>query len=167
MGIFEVRAWFKAQGIPEEIREFSVSSATVELAAQALGVAPQLIVKTLSFETATGAMLLLAAGDARVDNRKFRETFGFKAKMLSVEDALRLTGHAVGGVCPFALKTPLPVYLDSSLIRFPTVYPAAGSPSSCVVIAPGRLQEITGGIYVDVCKLPEEQGNGISPQQSA
>lgn len=156
MGIFEVRAWFEAQGIPEEIREFSVSSATVELAAQALGVAPQLIAKTLSFQTTDGAMLLVAAGDARVDNRKFRETFGFKAKMLSAEDVLRLTGHAVGGVCPFALPNPLPVYLDCSLQRFPTVYPAAGSPSSCVVITPERLQEITGGVYVDVCKLPEE-----------
>ncbi len=156
MGIFEVRAWFEANRIPEEIREFPVSSATVELAAQALGVAPQLIAKTLSFETADSAMLLVAAGDARVDNRKFRETFGLKAKMLCAEDALRLTGHAVGGVCPFALKSALPVYLDSSLRRFPTVYPAAGSPASCVVITPERLQEITGGVYVDVCKLPDE-----------
>ncbi len=166
MGIFEVRAWFRAQGIPEEIREFSVSSATVELAAQALGVAPALIAKTLSFETADSAMLLLAAGDARVDNRKFRETFGFKAKMLSAEDALRLTGHAVGGVCPFALKNPLPVYLDSSLCRFPTVYPAAGSPSSCVVITPERLQEITSGVYVDVCKLPEQSETQVGTQSA-
>ena len=156
MGIFEVRAWFEAQGIPEEIREFPVSSATVELAAQALDVNPQLIAKTLSFETPEGAMLVLAAGDARIDNRKFRGQFGFKAKMLSAEDALTFTGHAVGGVCPFALKAPLPVYMDESLRRFPVVYPAAGSPSSCVVITPDRLCEITGGAFVDVCRLPGE-----------
>ena len=156
MGIFEVRAWFETQGIPEEIREFPVSSATVELAAQALNVEPQLIAKTLSFETPEGAMLILAAGDARIDNRKFRERFGFKAKMLCAEDALRFTGHAVGGVCPFALCQPLPVYLDESLRRFPIVYPAAGSPSSCVVITPDRLCEITHGTFVDVCRLPGE-----------
>jgi len=156
MGILEVRAYFRQNGIPEEIREFPVSSATVELAAQALGVEPKLIAKTLSFETAQGGLLLLAAGDARVDNRKFRETFGFKAKMLSPEDALRLTGHAVGGVCPFALATALPVYLDVSLRRFETVYPAAGSPASCVVVTPDRLREITGAAWVDVCRLPQD-----------
>lgn len=157
MGIFEVREYFKARGIPEEIREFEVSSATVELAAQALGVEGKLIAKTLSFEANGGGMLLLAAGDARVDNRKFRETFGFKARMLAPGDALRLTGHAIGGVCPFALANPIPVYLDESLRRFPIVYPAAGSPASCVVITPDRLCEITGAEWVDVCKLPGDE----------
>ncbi len=160
MGIFEVREYFKAHGIPEEIREFDESSATVELAAHALGVPGQLIAKTLSFSMGDSAILILAAGDARIDNRKYRDQFGCKAKMLCAEDALRFTGHPVGGVCPFALATPLPVYLDVSLRRFPTVYPAAGSPASCVVITPDRLQEITGAQWVDVCKLPEEQPQG-------
>lgn len=153
MGIEAVREEFARKGIPEEIREFEVSSATVELAAQALGVAPQLIVKTLSFYLDDSAILVMAAGDARVDNRKFRDTFGVKAKMLSPEDALRFTGHPVGGVCAFALKTPCDVYLDQSISRFETVYPAAGSPASCVVITPARLQEITGAKWVDVCSL--------------
>lgn len=157
MGIFEVRQYFKEAGIPEEIREFEVSSATVELAAQALGVAPQLICKTLSFELEDGAILVLAAGDARIHNKKYKQCFGQKAKMLSAEDALNLTGHPVGGVCPFALRTPLRVYLDESLKRFETVYPAAGSAASCVVITPDRLQEITGAAWVDVCKLPGEE----------
>jgi prolyl-tRNA editing enzyme YbaK/EbsC (Cys-tRNA(Pro) deacylase) len=143
MGIFEVRRYFKQHGIPEEIREFDVSSATVDLAALALGVAPQRIAKTLSFEKDGSALLVLAAGDARIDNRKFRETFGRKAKMLSPEDALRLTGHPVGGVCPFATATRVEIYLDNSLKRFDIVYPAAGSPASCVVVSPDRLQEIT------------------------
>lgn len=155
MSIGEVRKYFKENDIPEEIREFSVSSATVELAAKALGVAPQLIAKTLSFEMGEGGMLLVAAGDARIDNRKFKDQFSRKAKMLAAEEALRLTGHPVGGVCPFALSAPLPVYLDASLLRFETVYPAAGSAASAVVITPARLQEITGGEWVDVCTLPE------------
>ncbi|MEL7602762.1 MAG: YbaK/EbsC family protein [Bacillota bacterium] len=156
MGIFEVRQYFKQHGIPEEIREFDVSSATVDLAALALGVAPQRIAKTLSFEKDGSALLVLAAGDARIDNRKFRETFGRKAKMLSPEDALRLTGHPVGGVCPFATATPVEVYLDNSLKRFDIVYPAAGSPASCVVVSPDRLQKITGGQWVKVCNVAEE-----------
>lgn len=156
MGIYEVRQYFEAHNIPEEIREFDVSSATVELAAQALGVAPQLIAKTLSFDVDGRTVLILAAGDARIDNHKYRDTFHKKAKMLSPDDALRLTGHPVGGVCPFALATQgIEVYLDKSLQRFSTIYPAAGSPASCVVITPARLQEITGAQWVDVCKLPQ------------
>jgi len=155
MGIVEVRRYFEEHNIPEEIREFEVSSATVELAAQALGVPGQLIAKTLSFYMGESAILILAAGDARIDNRKFRDRFGCKAKMLSPEDALKFTGHAVGGVCPFALPAPIPVYLDESLRRFEIVYPAAGSPASCVGVTPDRLQEITGAEWVDVCKLPE------------
>ena len=155
MGIFEVRNYFKANGIPEEIKEFEVSSATVELAAQALGVAPQLIAKTLSFDIQGQPILIVAAGDARVDNRKYRDLFGAKARMLSAEDALLATGHPVGGVCPFALLSDVKVYLDASLQRFETIYPAAGSAASCVVITPARLQAVTGGEWVDVCKLPE------------
>lgn len=156
MGILQVREYFAKNNIPEEIREFPVSSATVSLAAQALGVAEQLIAKTLSFDVGGEAVLILAAGDARVDNRKYKDLFGKKAKMLSAEDALRITGHPVGGVCPFALQEPVRVYLDESLRRFELVYPAAGSPASCVVITPDRLREITGAEWIDVCKIPEE-----------
>lgn len=156
MGIFEVREWFKKNNFPEEIREFEVSSATVSLAAQAVGVDEQLIAKTLSFNINDEPALIITAGDARVDNRKFKDTFMCKAKMLTAEEALTYTGHAVGGVCPFALPSPISVYLDSSLKRFDVVYPAAGSPASCVVITPDRLQEITGAKWIDVCKLPEE-----------
>lgn len=155
MGIFEVRRYFEEQNIPEEIREFDVSSATVELAAQALGVPGQLIAKTLSFAVGDSAILILAAGDARIDNKKYRETFKCKAKMLTPDEVLHFTGHPIGGVCPFALPFPLKVYLDESLRRFETVYPAAGSPASCVVITPERLQQITSAEWVDVCKLPE------------
>jgi len=155
MGIFEVRRYFEEQNIPEEIREFDVSSATVELAAQALGVPGKLIAKTLSFAVGDSAILILAAGDARIDNKKYREAFKCKAKMLTPDEVLHFTGHPIGGVCPFALPFPLKVYLDESLRRFETVYPAAGSPASCVVITPERLQQITSAEWVDVCKLPE------------
>lgn len=156
MGILEVKAYFQTHQIPEEIREFTVSSATVALAAQALGVAPQRIAKTLAFEMEHSAIIIVAAGDARIDNRKFRNVFHCKAKLLSAEDALRLTGHPVGGVCPFALCTPLDIYLDESLKRFDVVYPAAGNAASCVVITPWRLQQITGATWTDVCKIAEE-----------
>ena len=156
MSIDRVRAYFNEHHIPEEILEFSVSSATVELAAEALGVPGACIAKTLSFQNGESALLILASGDARVDNKKYKQHFGRKARFLTAEDALRFTGHEIGGVCPFALPEPLPVYLDISLKRFDIVYPAAGSPASAVVIAPDRLQEITGAEWIDVCTLPEE-----------
>lgn len=155
MGILEVRNYFKQHAIPEEIREFEVSSATVELAARALGVAEQLIAKTLSFDLDGKAILIVTAGDARVDNRKYKDIFHCKAKMLSSGEALEATGHPIGGVCPFALKTPVKVYLDVSLQRFDIIYPAAGSPASCVVITPARLQALAGAEWIDVCKVPE------------
>ncbi|HOR13672.1 MAG TPA: YbaK/EbsC family protein [Clostridia bacterium] len=155
MGIYEVRKYFNENCIFETIIEFDVSSATVELAAKALGVAPKRIAKTLTFQQGESAILLVAAGDARVDNRKFRETFGQKAKMLPPERVNELTGHPVGGVCPFALEHPLKVYLDASLKRFDTVYPAAGSPASCVVITPDRLQTLTDAKWVDVCNIAQ------------
>lgn len=155
MGILEVRNYFKQHAIPEEIREFEVSSATVELAARALGVAEQFIAKTLSFDLDGQAVLIVTAGDARIDNRKYKDIFHRKAKMLSSEDALEATGHPVGGVCPFALKTPVKIYLDVSLQRFDIIYPAAGSAASCVVITPARLQAVTGAEWIDVCKVPE------------
>ncbi|MDR1620000.1 MAG: YbaK/EbsC family protein [Clostridiales bacterium] len=156
MGILQVRAYFETNGIPERIIEFAESSATVALAARALGVEEKLIAKTLSFDVAGEPILIVTAGDTRIDNRKYKDTFSHKARLLSADEALKATGHPVGGVCPFALAGPVTVYLDVSLKRFETVYPAAGSAASAVAITPGRLQEITGAEWIDVCKLPGE-----------
>lgn len=156
MSIEEGRAWFRSLGMEDRVREFDVSSATVELAAQALGVEGARIAKTLSFKTETGCMLILAAGDARIDNRKFRDKFHFKARMLSADEVLELVGHPVGGVCPFGCKEGIPVYLDESLKRFETVFPAVGSPSSAIELDLEELFRVSGAKeWIDVCKLPE------------
>lgn len=153
MGMESARAWLAARGLEDRIREFEVSSATVELAAQALGVEPGHIAKTLSFYDGESALLILAAGDAKIDNRKFKDRFGFKAKMLSPDDALRFTGHAVGGICPFGLAAPLPVYLDASLRRYDTVYPACGTGSSAVALTCDELERASEAAgWVDVTK---------------
>ena len=157
MSVELVKAYLKEKGITSPVMELEQSSATVELAAQALGVEGKRIAKTLSFhDPEREGMILVVAGDARIDNKKFKAQFHFKAKMLSHEEALELTGHPVGGVCPFALKKDLPVYLDESLKRFETVYPAAGSGNSAVEMTPEQIAEVTGGEWVDVCKLPDE-----------
>ena len=136
--------------------EFDVSSATVELAAQALGVDGARIAKTLSFKTESGCMLILAAGDARIDNRKFKDKFHFKAKMPTAEEVLELVGHPVGGVCPFGINDGIPVYLDESLKRFVTVFPAVGSGNSAIELNLDELYEYSKAIeWIDVCKLPE------------
>ena len=132
MSVETVKAYLDGFGLGERVREFDVSSATVELAAQAVGVESARIAKTLSFRAGEGCLLIVMAGDRRVDNRKFKDRFGMKAVMLAPQDALRLTGHAVGGVCPFALPETVPVYLDESMKRFETVFPAAGSANSAV-----------------------------------
>ena len=156
MSIKEGRAWFRALGMEDRVREFEVSSATVELAALALGVEGARIAKTLSFKTETGCMLILAAGDARIDNKKFRETFRFKARMLSADEVPELVGHPVGGVCPFGCKEGIPVYLDESLRRFETVFPAVGSPSSAIELDLDELFRFSRAQdWVDVCKIPE------------
>ena len=153
MGMETARAWLAARGLEERIREFSVSSATVELAAQALGVEPGRIAKTLSFYDGESALLVLAAGDAKIDNRKFKDQFGFKARMLSPEDALRFTGHAVGGICPFGLAEPLRVWLDRSLRRYDMVYPACGTGSSAVALTCEELEKASEAAgWVDVTK---------------
>ena len=156
MSIEKGRAYFRALGMEDRVREFDVSSATVELAAQALGVEGARIAKTLSFKTETGCMLILAAGDARIDNHKFRDTFHFKARMLSAEEVPVLVGHPVGGVCPFGCNEGVPVYLDESLKRFTTVFPAVGSPSSAIELDLDELFRYSKALeWVDVCKLPE------------
>jgi len=153
MSVKAVKQYLSRFGMEERIRELSLSSATVELAAQALGVAPERIAKTLSFAKDDGCILIVAAGDARIDNPRFKAHFGMKAKMLSAEDALRLTGHAVGGVCPFALPEDVPVYLDESLKRFDIVYPAAGNAASAVRLTPEELFALSGAEkWIDVGK---------------
>ena len=122
MSIEKGRAYFRALGMEDRVQEFTVSSATVELAALALGVDGARIAKTLSFKTENGYMLILAAGDARIDNHKFKDKFHFKAKMLSADEVLELVGHPVGGVCPFGVNDGVTVYLDESLRRFETVF---------------------------------------------
>ena len=157
MSIETGSAYFRALGMEDRVREFSVSSATVELAAQALGVEGARIAKTLSFKTEDGCMLILAAGDARIDNRKFKDKFHFKARMLSTEEVPELTGHPVGGVCPFGCRDGIPVYLDESLKRFSTVFPAVGSPSSAIELNLEELFHVSRALaWVDVCRLPEE-----------
>ena len=153
MSIERVKAYFASVGLAERIQEFEVSSATVALAAEALHCEPARIAKTLSFVNGDGAILIVAAGDARVDNPKFKAQFGVKAKMLTPEDAVRLIGHAVGGVCPFAVNDGIPVYLDESLKRFEVVYPAAGSSNSGIGLTIPELEEHSRcTAWVDVCK---------------
>ena len=155
MSIDRVKAYFTEQGIGERGREFDVSSATVELAAAALHCEPQRIAKTLSFMVEGHAILIVAAGDAKIDNAKYKAKFVKKAKMLSPEEAETLVGHAVGGVCPFAVNEGVRVYLDESLKRFETVFPACGSANSAIELTIPELEQYSGyKEWVDVCKLP-------------
>ena len=157
MSIERVRAYFRTIGMEDRIREFSVSSATVELAALALNCAPQRIAKTLSFMVGDTPVLVVTAGDARIDNSKYKARFGVKAKMLTAEQAAELIGHAVGGVCPFAVNPGVQVYLDESLKRFRTVFPACGSSNSAVELTIEELEQVSRcSTWVDVCKLPQE-----------
>lgn len=153
MAIEAVKAYFEPFGIADRIQEFPVSSATVELAAEALDCAPAHIAKSLTFLVAGQAVMVVAAGDAKVDNAKFKAQFHEKAKMLSPEEVERLIGHAVGGVCPFAVKDGVAVYLDVSLRRFETVYPACGSSNSAIGLTIPELERYAAGCdWIDVCK---------------
>jgi len=153
MAIEKVKAYFRKYGLEERIQEFDVSSATVQLAAIALHCEPQRIAKTLSFKVNDHAILVVAAGDAKIDNPKYKAQFGAKAKMLSPEEVERLVGHAVGGVCPFAVNEGVEVYLDVSLKRFETVFPACGSSNSAIEFTICELEEYSGYAgWVDVCK---------------
>lgn len=153
MSIEKVRAYFTSQGIADRIIEFDVSSATVALAAEALGCEGKRIAKSLSFGTPDGPVIVVAAGDARIDNGKYKAFFNTKAKMLSHEEASELIGHAVGGVCPFAVNDGVTVYLDESLKRFETVYPACGSSNSAVELTISELEKYSAfKCWVDVCK---------------
>ena len=155
MSMQAARAHLAKFGLEGRIREFSVSSATVELAAQAAGTEPCRIAKTMSFYTSdrTAALLVVTAGDQKIDNKKFKETFGMKARMLALEDVEAMTGHAPGGVCPFANPDGVPVYLDVSLKRFETVFPAAGSANSAIELTCDQLETYSQAEkWVDVCR---------------
>ena len=153
MSIQKVSEYLAAYGAADRIREFDVSSATVELAAKALGCAESRIAKTLSFMLGDRVVLVVAAGDVKVDNRKYKDFFGGKAKMLAREDAERITGHAVGGVCPFAVNDGVEVWLDESLKRFGTVFPACGSASSAIELTLDELEKFSRAKgWTDVCK---------------
>ena len=158
MSAESVRAWIAehAPGLP--IIETELSTATVETAAKALGVEPGRIAKTLAVRVGDRTILVVARGDARLDNQKSKTEFGGRPRMLGAEETLELTGHPVGGVCPFGLATPLPVYLDASLKAFDTVYPAGGSLNTSVRTTPERLFDLVGERWVDVMRLPEPAG---------
>ena len=154
MAIDQVRSFFKEQGIEDRIQEFEVSSATVQLAAQALNCEPCRIAKTLSFMVDEKPILIVAAGDAKIDNPKYKAQFNTKAKMLSPEEAEMLVGHAVGGVCPFGINEGVTVYLDESLKRFETVFPACGSSNSAIELSIPELEKYSHFIqWIDVTKL--------------
>lgn len=156
MAIEKVREYFSGLGMEDRILEFDVSSATVELAAQALNCEPCRIAKTLSFMAGEQPVLIVAAGDAKVDNAKYKAEFGKKAKMLTPDEVVQLVGHAVGGVCPFAVNDGVTVYLDVSLKRFDTVFPACGSSNSAIELTMEGLEKYSGCTkWVDVCKAWE------------
>ena len=159
MSIQAVKQYLSSFGLADRVMELSTSSATVELAAQALGVEGARIAKTLSLHAADGGcMLIVTAGDTKIDNPKFKATFGAKARMLSPDEALAMTGHAVGGVCPFALPEGVAVYLDVSLQRFQTVFPACGSANSAIELDGETLYSVSRAHgWVDVCKIKTEQ----------
>lgn len=153
MSIERVKTYFKGYGMEERVLEFDVSSATVELAAAALHCEPERIAKSLSFMVDGHGILVVTAGDARIDNPKYKAQFRTKAKMLSKEEAETLIGHAVGGVCPFAVNEGVDVYLDVSLKRFETVFPACGSSNSAIELTIPELEKYSGYVgWVDVCK---------------
>lgn len=154
MSIERARAYLQKYGVEDKVLEFTVSSATVELAAQALNCEPQRIAKSLTFKVNDKAMMIVTAGDAKIDNAKYKAKFGLKAKMLSFEEVEPMIGHAVGGVCPFGINDGVEVYLDDSMKRFETVYPACGSDNSAIELTIPQLEQYSGyKEWVDVCKI--------------
>ena len=153
MAIDKVKEYFRQFGMEERVREADTSSATVEEAAATLGCGPERIAKTLSFHRGEGVILVVTAGDQKIDNKKYRQQFGCKAQMLKFEEVEPLVGHAVGGVCPFAVKEGVEVYLDVSMKRFETVFPAAGSSNSMIELTIEELEKYSRSRgWVDVCK---------------
>lgn len=155
MSLEKAKAYLAEKGYADHVIELEDSSATIQLAAQALGVEPGMIAKTMSFLIGEEAILILTEGTARVDNRKYKDTFHMKAKMIPFEEVENWIGHAPGGVCPFGIKEGVKVYLDESLKQFDTVYPAAGNDHSAVKLTIAELEEVAGAVgWVDVCKEP-------------
>ena len=153
MSIEKVREYLKQFNKDNDILEMGESTATVELAANALGTEEARIAKSLSFYNGDGAMVIVVAGDAKIDNRKFKDYFGFKARMLSPEDTVKFTGHVIGGVCPFALPETVKVYLDESMKRFKTMFPACGTGNSAIELTLEELEETSkSNAWIDVCK---------------
>ena len=155
MSLESVQEQFKNQGQALEIIEFEQSTATVELAAAAVGVEPGQIAKTMSFRLKDRDILIVLMGTARIDNKKYKQLFKTKAKMLSLDEVEAITGHPVGGVCPFGLIDPLDIYLDESLKIYEHVYPAAGSKNSAVKVSLNQLEQITDGQWIDISKVNE------------
>jgi len=156
MSLESVKAWLAANAPELRLIEVEGTTATVETAAKALGVEPGRIAKTLAVRAGEHLFLLCTRGDARLDNRKCKDALGARPRMLGAEETLEVTGHPVGGVCPFGLKQPLPVYLDVSLKAFETVYPAGGSLNTSVEVGTQRLFELVAERWVDLCRLPDE-----------
>jgi prolyl-tRNA editing enzyme YbaK/EbsC (Cys-tRNA(Pro) deacylase) len=160
MSLESVRAWLAEHAPDLPVIEVESTTATVATAAEALGVEPGRIAKTLAVRAGNHTFLVVARGDARLDNRKSKDEFGARPRMLGSEETLELTGHPVGGVCPFGLKISLPVYLDVSLRAFDTVFPAGGSLNTSVKVKTDRLFELVGERWVDLCRLPEQPAGG-------
>jgi prolyl-tRNA editing enzyme YbaK/EbsC (Cys-tRNA(Pro) deacylase) len=160
MSLESVRSWLTEHAPDLPVIEVESTTATVATAAQALGVEPGRIAKTLAVRAGNQTFLLVARGDARLDNRKCKDELGARPRMLGPEETLELTGHPVGGVCPFGLKTAVPVYVDVSLRAFDSVYPAAGSLNTSVKVKTDRLFDLVGERWVDLCRLPEEPDRG-------
>lgn len=156
MSLESVRAWLSSHAPDLKLIEVQESTATVDTAAKALGVEPGRIAKTLAVRAGEHLFLLVARGDARLDNRKCKEEFGARPRMLGPEETFEITGHPVGGVCPFGLKNPLPVYLDRSLRAFELVYPAGGSRNTSVEVSLDRLFDLVADRWVDLCRMPQE-----------
>lgn len=152
MSVESVKKQFEDENLSLKVVVLDKSTATVELAAEAIGVEPERIAKTMAFKLKDRDILIVSKGDAKIDNRKFKDCFSTKAKMLNPDEVLEVTGHAVGGVCPFGLKNPIDTYLDETLKKFDFVYPAAGSPNAAVKVSIEQLEEITKGTWADLCK---------------
>ena len=152
MSVESVRRHFTDRGLKDPVFELKESGATVVLAAQAIGVQPGEIAKTISFKLKDKFILIVASGDSKIDNKKYKNYFGEKARMLGFEEVEKVTGHPVGGVCPFGLSQELEIYLDTSLKNYKKVYPAAGSKTNIMEIAVDEMQEVTEGIWIDVCQ---------------
>src|SRR5262249_55876579 len=166
MSIESVRAFFAEKAPEITVIESRMSSATVPLAAEAYGVEPGRIAKTLSLRVGDRVVLIVASGTARMDNKKVKALFGGKPKMLGLDEVAEITGHQVGGVCPFGLKSPLPVYCDVSLKAFDIVVPAAGSTHSAVRITPDRMAELTSAEWVDVCEVRSQERSDERPLET-